>query len=579
LSHHFAGAELVLGPNKLVRYSLQAGERALMPHAYEDAIPHFERALVARGISLSGTETASDEEAAALLFGLARAKSAITSQYQILQVFANLSRAFEYYAEAGNVPLAVAVAEFPIAAPSYLIPGDIELMTRALSLVPPDSHEAGRLLSRYGEIIGSTESDYEGAQQALGRAIAIARRDGDTSLEARSLTYAASVSGQHLRLQESVDYGMRAIELTNDGTHTWSELTSRFWTAHSLLSLGNLDAARPYALILRDLNERGISPASHVVPITYLACLVGDWEAARRYCDSGSQMGPHHLFSRVLLEYETGETSQGEVYFESLADVMRRPGPGRSIAAVRVAMAIPAIAWITGVPGNWEMAEAAAESVLSERNVIPFNALYAKTGLALLAIQKGNQSAAAEQYAYLLEQRSRMVMTVSSVDRLLGLVSNTMNNQDRAETHFNDALGFCRKAGYRPELAWTCRDYAAFLLQLGGMGERERAATLLDEGLIIADELGMAPLMNHVAALQEQIGSESTSGSPHPDGLTAREVEVLRQIALGKTNREVADELVISLNTVARHLGNIFNKTDVTNRTQATNYAIRHGLV
>ena len=254
LSHHFAGAELILGFSKLVRYSLLAGDQALASHAYEDAIPHFKRALAARGISLSGKEMASDEEAAALLFGLARAKSATTSQYQVLEAFANLSREFEYYADVGNVTRAVELAEFPIAVPSYLIPGNTELMVRALALVPQDSHEAGRLLSRYGEIIGSTESDYEGAQQALGRAIAIARREGDVSLEARSLTYAASVSGQHLRLQESVDYGQRAIELTTDGSYSWSELTSRFWTATSLLCMGNLDAARPDALLLGNLN-------------------------------------------------------------------------------------------------------------------------------------------------------------------------------------------------------------------------------------------------------------------------------------------------------------------------------------
>jgi DNA-binding CsgD family transcriptional regulator len=205
--------------------------------------------------------------------------------------------------------------------------------------------------------------------------------------------------------------------------------------------------------------------------------------------------------------------------------------------------------------------------------------MFAKAGLALLAVLKGDQPAAEELYDYLLEQRGTMVWTLSSIDRLLGLLSQTMNESEQATAHFDDALAFCRKAGYRPELAWTCRDYAALLLPLGGQGGRERAASLLDEGLLIADELGMVPLMDKVAALQEQIGSESTSVTSRPDGLTVREVEVLRQIALGKTNRQVADELVISLNTVARHLGNIFNKTNVTNRTQATNYAIRHGLV
>ena len=150
---------------------------------------------------------------------------------------------------------------------------------------------------------------------------------------------------------------------------------------------------------------------------------------------------------------------------------------------------------------------------------------------------------------------------------------------DQATGHFDDALAFCRKAGYRPELAWTCRDYAALLLQICGPRDRERAESLLDEGLAIADDLQMGPLASNVAALQEKSFSEPIKDPAYPDSLTAREVEVLRQIALGKTNREVADELAISLNTVARHLGNIFNKTNVTNRTQATNYAIRHGLV
>ncbi len=49
----------------MVRYSLLAGERALASHAYEDALAHFERGLVARDITMSGTEAASDEEAAA----------------------------------------------------------------------------------------------------------------------------------------------------------------------------------------------------------------------------------------------------------------------------------------------------------------------------------------------------------------------------------------------------------------------------------------------------------------------------------------------------------------------------------
>jgi class 3 adenylate cyclase/DNA-binding CsgD family transcriptional regulator len=66
---------------------------------------------------------------------------------------------------------------------------------------------------------------------------------------------------------------------------------------------------------------------------------------------------------------------------------------------------------------------------------------------------------------------------------------------------------------------------------------------------------------------------------PYPGGLTKREVEVLRLIAAGRSNQHIADELVISLNTVARHVSNIFAKTGVANRAEAATYASRHGLV
>jgi DNA-binding NarL/FixJ family response regulator len=77
-------------------------------------------------------------------------------------------------------------------------------------------------------------------------------------------------------------------------------------------------------------------------------------------------------------------------------------------------------------------------------------------------------------------------------------------------------------------------------------------------------------------------GPESRSGPPrpsYPDGLSQREVEVLRLVASGKSNAQIADELVISVNTVQRHVGNILNKTGLTNRTQAASYAHGAGIV
>lgn len=64
-----------------------------------------------------------------------------------------------------------------------------------------------------------------------------------------------------------------------------------------------------------------------------------------------------------------------------------------------------------------------------------------------------------------------------------------------------------------------------------------------------------------------------------PGGLTGREVEVLALVATGKTNREIAADLVISEKTVARHISNIFTKLGVTSRAAATAYAFQHDLV
>ena len=68
-----------------------------------------------------------------------------------------------------------------------------------------------------------------------------------------------------------------------------------------------------------------------------------------------------------------------------------------------------------------------------------------------------------------------------------------MDKLDDAATHFEDALAFCRKAGYRPELDWTQYDYADMLLERNDGGDRQKAATLLDESLAISSELGMRP--------------------------------------------------------------------------------------
>ena len=94
-------------------------------------------------------------------------------------------------------------------------------------------------------------------------------------------------------------------------------------------------------------------------------------------------------------------------------------------------------------------------------------------------------------------------LTGIAIDRLLGLLAQTVGNLDQAIAHFEDALAFCRKAGLRPELAWTSCDYADALLQRNEPGDRETAMSLLDESLAISSDLGMRPLMERILSRRD----------------------------------------------------------------------------
>jgi DNA-binding CsgD family transcriptional regulator len=104
------------------------------------------------------------------------------------------------------------------------------------------------------------------------------------------------------------------------------------------------------------------------------------------------------------------------------------------------------------------------------------------------------------------------------------------------------------------------------------LGDEDGAAMELDAARWVFEQLGAAPDLAAVADL-----ARPAPGSP-PAPLTAREAEVMRLVARGRTNREVAAELFISDKTVARHLSNIFAKLGLSSRAAATAWAYEHGL-
>jgi DNA-binding CsgD family transcriptional regulator len=105
------------------------------------------------------------------------------------------------------------------------------------------------------------------------------------------------------------------------------------------------------------------------------------------------------------------------------------------------------------------------------------------------------------------------------------------------------------------------------------LGDEDGAHMELDAARWVFQRLGAAPDLARVEDLARKVTSKAAGG------LTAREVEVLRLVACGKTNRAIAGELFLSEKTVARHLSNIFAKLGLSSRAAATAYAYEHGLV
>ena len=105
------------------------------------------------------------------------------------------------------------------------------------------------------------------------------------------------------------------------------------------------------------------------------------------------------------------------------------------------------------------------------------------------------------------------------------------------------------------------------------LGDEETAEMELDAARSVFEQLGAVPDLARARALSREAPAKPAGG------LTARELDVLRLVATGKTNRSIAADLFLSEKTVARHVSNIFTKLGLSSRAAATAYAYEHDLV
>jgi DNA-binding NarL/FixJ family response regulator len=229
-------------------------------------------------------------------------------------------------------------------------------------------------------------------------------------------------------------------------------------------------------------------------------------------------------------------------------------------------------------------------------------------GLALLRLAQGQKSAAAAAIRRALDEAqdmSRLGLLGPAVEILLAAgdieaartaaaeLSRIAASHDAPLLHAISAdatgavllaEGEARAALRALRLAWTgwqeieapynaARARVLIGLACRALGDEDGAEMEFDAARWVFQQLGATPDLASAEALS--LKTAAAAGG----GLTQRELQVLRQIAGGKTNRAIAAELYISEKTVARHVSNIFTKLGLSSRAAATAYAYEHGLI
>ena len=161
------------------------------------------------------------------------------------------------------------------------------------------------------------------------------------------------------------------------------------------------------------------------------------------------------------------------------------------------------------------------------------------------------------------------------IDRCIGDGLAFLGDDAAARHRYESALALAQEMRFRPEIALAHLGLTE-TLHAGFPGERNAAREHLDSCLPEFEAMRMRPALERGQVLLANLGDLSPT---HPGGLTPREVDVLRLVAAGKANPEIAQSLVLSTRTVERHIQNIYNKLSVHNRVEATNWAREHAML
>ncbi|MCH8817944.1 MAG: hypothetical protein IIC92_09495, partial [Chloroflexi bacterium] len=506
LAYHYVEAEAVLGSEKMLRYSVVAGEQAMEANGPEEALAHFERAEAA----LAGAED--DSLTGRVWFGLGIAGSAVHGFGQAQTYWDYLVRAFDWFLEHEDTKSALAVAQYP-ASIIGMSRGTVDLFERALLLVPFDSVDAGLIGVRLGPALMVDRGDVDSAIQAGEQALRIGIATEQGTLEARALfvlAFAYMSSGDATTAMVQFRAGLEKARQHGD-LQTIARLGA--FGVPAALAVGDLGFAR-------ELTTEMAGAADSLRDKTWLtrvlanrldiAVVTGSREDVASVAQESrntSDLSPEIKWLMALAEHEFGGDFDVPAFLEYAKTKISAAGTQLN-GYMRISWLVTA-AHSTRSDEMFNVVEPAVSTVIGEVDGrIPIARTTARVCLGLAAVNKADAVLAEAQYGVLKaewdagSQPYMWTMRMSS-HRVLGLLAATFGDAEAAATHFEDALEFAEKAGYVRETVWTQMEYAEMLLDRDEPGDREKAIELQDEALAITQELGMRPLTERILARRE----------------------------------------------------------------------------
>ncbi len=558
-------------------YAREAARQALRTFAYEEALAHFRTAL--------GLMEPSEAQWGEVLLELGEAASLAGAEAMATATYRDARRWFERrgdLAAAGRAAYREGRAWWRQEA----IGKAREAFESALELLEQrPGPDLVRLLVDLGSLLAVSLHHHAAGIAYSRRALELADRLGDRRLSATASRSLGNLLVRNNDLIGGIVLLERALEqaLAVDDPVEGAECCACLAVAY--FSQGEI--GRSYDAARRRLGfaERTHDPYELRHVYTWLAVVDGvrgKSREAERWLRQAQAIverlaSPEPLayvhFCRGMLAFFQGEPALAEAQLREAIAIFRAIGPGALV------WYLGALGWVQAAQGKVAEARAGAEEVeallaaLPEGTTPPLEPLAYLTQTALLL---GDGERLARYYPRLLAFEGRFGDLL--IDRLLGEIEVERGDWAGAESHLDAAERVARREPLPWDLVFTLEAQARLALARGGRDRLPRARGLLEQAAEQYERLGDHSNARRLRERLRSLARGNPRSAPHPAGLTAREVEVLRLVAAGKSNREIATALVLSAKTVENHLGSIYAKIGADNRASATAFAIRHGL-